>query len=547
MAVFAVWLASATLAPEPESFSPAVAQLSPVAAVHAQALTLGSNQGVRKPAVGGVRYSNVAGTLTYLPSWHLPSDTAEPVDTSHVATQNVAYSLDLTIRASVSQDAPSGTITFSRVSDTCTGDYPAGLTLTDGVLSGTPTTIESCSVTFRATFAPDTGTGGTADQAFSFDVINPDSQAPSAPLNLRQVSRTETSITFQVDACSDASGIQNYYLYRTANPSGPTPALKATSATTTLVDTDVVAADAKYYTAKCDDNSAAHNLSSASAEIQATAFDSGGGGGGGGSCPVALAFEDEFEGTSITYSNAFWNNSTNGSGGTHTTSTTRKRGGTRSARGTLTSTSSNYRQELRLNDNGGQHQDWFTDIWYGFSFYLENWSNEDEWEIFWQTHDYLTAGDDAKSNPVLNIEHSNGSTHISRRWNHTDPFLKANQQSQSYNIAALGYNVWHDFVIHVVYDYRNNGASNVGEVEIWRGSGAGSTMTKILTCSPPNCPIGFAEPSGTPAPFWKMGVYRNRNVAVTSRVFYHDSFRVCTGSQCTFACVDPVTNDGARQ
>lgn len=132
------------------------------------------------------------------------------IDTEELTT-GVAYSLNLN---TLCADPDGNPLTFSQVS----GTLPVGLSFAAPVISGTPTTVETPNVTFRA----DDGTD-TTDAILTFEVLNPDTVAPSAVVLTPTVySTTEVNLTWTVSVDSAGvnqrvSGLSGYRIYRDGN------------------------------------------------------------------------------------------------------------------------------------------------------------------------------------------------------------------------------------------------------------------------------------------------------------------------------------------
>lgn len=97
-----------------------------------------------------------------------------------------------------------------------------------------------------------------------------DSQAPSAPSNLRVTATTSTSIALAWNAASDNVGVTGYDVYRGASLVGST-----SGSTLAFTNTGLAAGTAYSYTVKAKD--AAGNVSAASVSVSATTPGTGGG------------------------------------------------------------------------------------------------------------------------------------------------------------------------------------------------------------------------------------------------------------------------------
>lgn len=108
-------------------------------------------------------------------------------------TTNQSYTLDLT---TVCSDADSNPITFSQIS----GTLPTGITFNAvaKTVSGTPTVVQSPSVTFRASDGIT-----TTDQAIVFEVLNADTTAPSVPTMNAATNVAGSSMTASCGAVTD--------------------------------------------------------------------------------------------------------------------------------------------------------------------------------------------------------------------------------------------------------------------------------------------------------------------------------------------------------
>ncbi|WP_327322327.1 carbohydrate binding domain-containing protein [Streptomyces sp. NBC_01210] len=98
-----------------------------------------------------------------------------------------------------------------------------------------------------------------------------DTQAPTAPTNLRSTAKTSSSVSLAWNASSDNVGVTGYDVYQ-----GPTRALTVTGTSATV--SGLAASTSYSFTVRARD--AAGNLSAASTAVSVTT-DAGGGGGGG--------------------------------------------------------------------------------------------------------------------------------------------------------------------------------------------------------------------------------------------------------------------------
>jgi len=157
-------------------------------------------------------------------------------------TIGVAYSLAL---SSVCSDVDGHALTFTQVS----GTLPAGLTFSNGVVSGTPTTAQAPSVTFRAS---DGYT--TTDQVITFTVTQADTTPPDVPTGLAVGTPASNSLPLSWDANPSGQGLAGYKLYRSTN--GVNYGLHQTIAagTTTYNDGSLNADTTYYYKLSAFDN-----------------------------------------------------------------------------------------------------------------------------------------------------------------------------------------------------------------------------------------------------------------------------------------------------
>lgn len=131
----------------------------------------------------------------------------EPVDFDQALLKDISYSLDLNIRTSPTEGFNGdGTLTYSVLS----GTLPTGLTLTSGVVSGTPTVEQTQAVNISSVL---TSTGRRRNQVFVFTVEDPDGTPPTVPPNpsvFRLMGFEETILRFDWDDSVDPSGIGDY-------------------------------------------------------------------------------------------------------------------------------------------------------------------------------------------------------------------------------------------------------------------------------------------------------------------------------------------------
>ena len=148
---------------------------------------------------------------------------------------------------------------------------PASVTTntTTGVNLGTPVVADNCTVASVTNNAPSTfpaGTttvtwtvrdtaGNTAQCSQTVTITTADTQAPTAPTNLRSTSQTRTSIALAWNASTDNVAVTQYLIYRAGVQVG-------TSTGTTFTNTGLKRNTSYSYTVKARD--AAGNLSAAS-------------------------------------------------------------------------------------------------------------------------------------------------------------------------------------------------------------------------------------------------------------------------------------------
>lgn len=156
-----------------------------------------------------VSASDAAGNSSALTAAVLATTNANSAPSWSTSAQSltigVAYSLAL---SSVCSDADGHTLTFTQVS----GTLPAGLTFSNGVVSGTPTTAQAPSVTFRAS---DGYT--TTDQVITFTVTQADTTPPDVPTGLAVGTPASNSLPLSWDANPSGQGLAGYKLYRSTN------------------------------------------------------------------------------------------------------------------------------------------------------------------------------------------------------------------------------------------------------------------------------------------------------------------------------------------
>lgn len=177
-------------------------------------------------------------------------------------TTGDSYTLDLT---TVCSDADGNPLTFSVVS----GTLPTGITFNSvaKTVSGTPTTVQTQAVTFRAS----DGIVNT-DQVITFEVLDADATAPSVPtlsasaVSSSQINLSWTASTDTGPANERSSGVASYKVYRSTDD--VTYSLRTTVATTSYSDTGLTAETTYYYKVSAVDG--ASNESAQSSAARAT-------------------------------------------------------------------------------------------------------------------------------------------------------------------------------------------------------------------------------------------------------------------------------------
>lgn len=476
-----------------------VLALLAVASVTAQAQTVSRTGEARLKiqAVSGVRATHPVAASSTTPEWHgLIAGTA--VDDAQPLIQSVAYSLNLNQRCTNEADSAL-TITVQ------TGTLPTGLSLTAGIVSGTPTTVQTLSVTFRCT-------DGTTpvDQEFDFTVAAPDVTAPAAPVSVTLLSRTSTNAFLQSAPCTDPSGILSYKWWRCDTAGCGTPSLRDTTAD--VLFTGQPGASTRYYSTSCVDNAA--NESSRSPEVTVLPYDSGSG--------VPLVVNGNFEtGTISPFPNY--------SGNTPTVQTTIKRTGTYGMKSILNRLTSptNYRTEITTSYNAGQTATMGQTSCYGFSVYLPSpYPSDSISEFVSQWHGKPDAGE-ADQPPALGLQTKDGRWRLYIAWNTGQPTIASEQQATSATLGTYSTNVWTDWVFIVKWSY-----TSTGELYVYQNG--------TLVYSRIGQPIGFNDTVG---PYFKMGIYKSGWKTTASafgdeRTLYHDEYKQAAQG-CTYATVAP--------
>jgi hypothetical protein len=175
-----------------------------------------------------------------------------------------------------------------------------------------------------------------------------------------------------------------------------------------------------------------------------------------------------------------------------------------------------YRTEV-----SGPGSDVGKEYWYGFSILLpEDYVPDKVWEIVAQWHGVpdFKIGENWR-NPVMALSTTDGKWDLVSRWDAKENTFKGGRRTyggtRKYNLGAYRTGVWTDWVIHVKWSYDSEGF-----LKVWKNG------AKVVDQEGPNA---FNDKKG---PYFKMGLYKgwknpnNPSDAVSSRVLYHDEFRM---------------------
>ncbi len=179
-----------------------------------------------------------------------------------------------------------------------------------------------------------------------------------------------------------------------------------------------------------------------------------------------------------------------------------------------------YRTEV-----SGPRADVGREYWYGFSIFLpENYVADDIWEIVAQWHGVpdFDIGEDWR-NPVMALDTTGGRWGFVSRWDAKENTFAGGKRryggTQHYDLGKYHTGKWTDWIIHVKWSCNPDGL-----LEIWKDG------ERVINQSGPNA---FNDRKG---PYFKMGLYKGwknpdrPSDAVSSRVLYHDEFRMAGGS-----------------
>jgi len=513
----------------------ALALLATVWLAHGQAVSRTGQAQLRLEAVADVRATNPLFDSSFTPFWHFLSVPTDPILDTVGLTRAVAFTYSLSDRASISELALNGTLSFSVVS----GSLPTGVTLQTNVtcpdvvtaycLKGTPTTVQTVTPTIRVTFTPDVGSATTADQAFTMTVVDPDSLAPSVPTNVVVAPVSSTSLSVSWTASIDASGILNYDLsYATSEASCTNSDLNVeTDANPPNTLSGLVAGTTYWVKLRARDNSVAQNVSAWTTCVSGTTL------GGGGGTP--LIFDEGFETVTIP---------TDNNDGTHplfrashsatdannltAVSTTHAREGVKSLRTKLTrSGTTNFRQELTVKTSlSTTAMAGSSEYWEGLSVYIPSTSSLVTGSVIWQWH---TWGSICCS-PVWGLRVLNGNYSLTQ---------EGTSSNASIGLGAVATNEWIDWVIRIKWR-----ADGTGLIQVWKN---GTLVVDRLNdqTGPTLVP---SDINSTYIPFFKFGRYtglwQNSGGDANGTVHesWHDAQRICYSNACVYADVAPRGN-----
>ncbi|UCG59171.1 MAG: polysaccharide lyase [Phycisphaerales bacterium] len=165
------------------------------------------------------------------------------------------------------------------------------------------------------------------------------------------------------------------------------------------------------------------------------------------------------------------------------------------------------------------------EYWYGFSILLpEDYVPDNIWEIVAQWHGVpdFDIGENWR-NPVMALSTTGGKWGFVSRWDSKRNTFEGGKRSyggtKQYDLGAYATGVWTDWVVHVKWSHGSDGILGV-----WKNG------QKVVTQGGPNA---FNDKKG---PYFKMGLYKGwkdpkrQSDAVSSRVLYHDEFRMAEGA-----------------
>ncbi|MCB1152281.1 polysaccharide lyase [bacterium] len=164
--------------------------------------------------------------------------------------------------------------------------------------------------------------------------------------------------------------------------------------------------------------------------------------------------------------------------------------------------------------------------WYGFSTYIPaDWIDLDNRAVISQWHATPDLGEgEVWRSPPLALRYRNGELSVTSRSSEE----KVQEQNAAPEFVRFTYpnfpkGVWHDWVFHVRWDYRDDGD---GFIEAWLD---GEKVIDYVG------PVGYNDNAGL---WFKWGIYRD-DVAAT-QYLYHDEYR---RGGASFADVDPAQCD----
>lgn len=149
------------------------------------------------------------------------------------------------------------------------------------------------------------------------------------------------------------------------------------------------------------------------------------------------------------------------------------------------------------------------DQYYGYSIYLpEDFPDKDNWEIFTQWHgrpdQYLN---EIWRSPILAMRYGNNGIYFTIRYSAEKvQYENDGTRLEIVRIENFQKGVWHDFVVHLRWSYRND-----GQVEIWHN---GARIKNYQG------PVGYNDEDGV---YWKFGIYRAEHPSTD--VIFLDEYR----------------------
>jgi len=175
------------------------------------------------------------------------------------------------------------------------------------------------------------------------------------------------------------------------------------------------------------------------------------------------------------------------------------------------------------------------EYWYGFSIFLpQDYVKDDIWEIVAQWHGVpdFKVGENWR-NPVMALSTDGGKWQLVNRWDAKLNTFQGGKRSyggtRHYDLGEYRRGAWTDWVVHVKWSYRDDGL-----LEVWKNG------VRIVEQKGPNA---FNDSKG---PYFKMGIYKGwrdpgrKSDAVSSRLLYHDEFRMAGADACYDDVAPPV-------